>query len=127
MESKDTQFAAVKLPKCLEEPYNTYDISDKIPARCVSHKSKILVVYHKGTVNFPCGIFFHKALSSITRPIVVFCNLSLWEKCLAGSATRLASLEPQVLAPVYHNQFLLSQLRAMSLESLPGAFQLGNG
>jgi hypothetical protein len=49
-------------------------------ARCVSHKGKTLVVYHKGTVNFPCGIFSHKALSSISRTLVVFCNLSLWEK-----------------------------------------------
>ena len=27
LKSKDTQFAAVKLPKCLEAPYNTYDRS----------------------------------------------------------------------------------------------------
>ena len=40
-------------------------------------------IYHKGTVNFPCGIFSHKALSSISRTLVVFCNLRLWEKCLA--------------------------------------------
>ena len=27
--SKDSQFAAVKLPKCLEGPHNTYDRSTK--------------------------------------------------------------------------------------------------
>ena len=42
------------------------------------------MVYHKGTVDFPCGIFPHKALSSISRTLVVFCNLSLWEKRLAN-------------------------------------------
>ena len=42
--------------------------------------SNIHILYHKGTVDFPCGIFSHKALSSISRTLVVFCNLSLWEK-----------------------------------------------
>ena len=58
-------------------------------ARCVSHKGKTLVVYHKGTVNFACGIFSHKALSSISRTLVVFCNLSLWEKRLANYSNNL--------------------------------------
>ena len=61
------------------------------PTRCVSHKGKILVVYHKGTVDFPCGIFSHKALSSISRTLVVFCNLSLWEKRLANYSNNCAS------------------------------------
>ena len=56
------------------------------PARCVSHKLKanILLVYQKGNVDFHCGFFSHKALSSISRTFVVFCNLSLWEKRLAN-------------------------------------------
>jgi len=28
-----------------------------LTSRCVSHKEKFLVVSHKGTVFFPCGIF----------------------------------------------------------------------
>jgi len=46
--------------------------ANSIPARCVSHKGKTLVVYHKGTVNFPCGIFSHKALSSFQGPLWYF-------------------------------------------------------
>ena len=34
-----------------------------IPARCVSHKEKFLVVSHKGTVFFPCGIFRKSKIS----------------------------------------------------------------
>ena len=33
------------------------------PARCVSHKEKFLVVSHKGTVFFPCGIFRKSKIS----------------------------------------------------------------
>ena len=29
-------------------------------ARCVYHKGKTFVVYHKATDAFPCGIFYHK-------------------------------------------------------------------
>ena len=39
LQSKDTQFAAVKLPKCLEEPYNTCDRStnsSRMRNRCSS-------------------------------------------------------------------------------------------
>ena len=35
LKSKDTQFATVKLPKCLEGPHNTYD-------RSTNSKSKIV-------------------------------------------------------------------------------------
>jgi len=34
--------------------------SSDFSARCVYHKGKTFVVYHKATDAFPCGIFYHK-------------------------------------------------------------------
>ena len=66
------------------EARNRHTNEKRRQARCVSHKGKTLVVYHKGAVNFPCGIFAHKAIFAISWILVVFCKLSLWEKRFAN-------------------------------------------
>ena len=39
---------------------NTLKLKRDCTARCVYHKGKTFVVYHKATDAFPCGIFYHK-------------------------------------------------------------------
>jgi len=46
--------------------------STVLSARCVYHKGKTFVVYHKVTDVFPCGIFYHKHFLQFQGPLWYF-------------------------------------------------------
>ena len=58
--------------RCVSHKEKILVVYHKVTARCVSHKENTLVVYHKGTVNFPCGIFSHKAFRPFQGPLWYF-------------------------------------------------------